>query len=329
MQKVLVTGATGFTGYFLAQRLSQSGFHVVAPLRENSDVSNLKKLSNIEIVTGDITNRQFIEQIVNKDIYAIFHLAAAFRKANVPKKIYWDVNYNSTKYLLEEAASKKIKKFIHCSTGGVLGHIKNPPATETAPYAPGDIYQKSKCEGEKLVISYFQHNKIQGSIIRPTAIYGPGDLRLLKFFKLIKNKKFIMLGQGTVFYHMVYISDLVDAFLLCLKKDAANGEIFIIGGEQYVSLNQLVQLIAKSVQAPSPKIKLPFWPVWALSALIELFCAPFKITPPIYRRRIDLFRKSRAFDISKAKKILGFQPKVNLETGISLTAKWYKQNNLI
>jgi nucleoside-diphosphate-sugar epimerase len=167
------------------------------------------------------------------------------------------------------------------------------------------------------------------TVVRPAGIYGPGDLRFLKLFKAIHNRRFWMIGNGKVFYHFTYIDDLVDGIWLCGNRKEALGKVYIIAGNEYVTLNTLVSLISEALSINRPKRHIPFWPVYTLGFACELFCKPFGFNPPLYRRRVDFFRKHRAFDISKASKELGFEPKTDLKTGISLTAEWYRQQGLL
>ena len=138
-----------------------------------------------------------------------------------------------------------------------------------------------------------------------------------------------MLGSGEVNYHLTYIDDLVDGIVRCGTQDKAIGKIYILGGERYVTLNHLVAMIADELKVSRPKAHIPLWPVYAAGYVCEKLCKPFRIEPPLYRRRIDFFRKNRAFDISKAKTELGFQPKVDLSEGIHRTARWYFENGYL
>ena len=128
---------------------------------------------------------------------------------------------------------------------------------------------------------------------------------------------------------MVYVDDLANSFILASEKEEAIGEVFIIGGERYVTLNELTMLIAKEFDVPTPKIHLPYKPVEILSSVVEYIYKPLKKEPPLYRRRVAFFKKNRAFDISKAKKILGYEPEFSLQKGIYTTAKWYINNGYI
>jgi len=326
-KKVLVTGATGFTGGYLTEELVNRGYEVRALSLAHQNVDKLRQLG-VEVVYGDLTRKETLVPAV-EDIEIVFHIAAIFREQNVPKQYFFDVNVGGTKNLLEASLEANVRRFVHCSTVGVQGEIKHPPAKETDPYNPGDIYQRSKVEGEKLALKFFKENAIEGVVFRPVGIYGPGDLRFLKIFKWVNSGKFKMIGQGDVFYHLTFVKDLVNGIILCGEKDEAIGEIFTLGGNEYLKLNEFVKLLASILGVPEPTTRVPVWPVWFGGLLCEIVCYPFRINPPIYRRRVDFFIKDRAFDISKAKRLLGYNPKVDLVTGLKMTADWYRQENLL
>ena len=160
------------------------------------------------------------------EVDLVFHIAAAYRVENVPRKYFWDVNVEGTRKLLEEAKKAKVKRFVHSSTVGVQGEIKNPPAKEEDPYGPGDYYQESKVEGEKLALDFFRKENLPGTVVRPVGIYGPGDMRFLKLFKFINSGKFRMIGNGKVLYHLTFVEDLVEGIALSRRKRRSFGRSF-------------------------------------------------------------------------------------------------------
>jgi nucleoside-diphosphate-sugar epimerase len=133
-----------------------------------------------------------------------------------------------------------------------------------------------------------------------------------------------MLGDGEVYFHLVHVDDLVRGLRRLASHPDAVGEVFIIGGEEYWTLNEVVGLIAREVGVPVPRRHLPARPFQLLGSLFERLCIPLGISPPIYRRRVDFFTKSRAFSIRKAKEMLGFTPEIDLQTGIRETIAWYR-----
>lgn len=325
--KVLVTGGTGFTGYNLVKRLCKLGIEVRVLIRDTKK----RKIFNgvdVEIIEGNITEPGIVDRAV-EGIEKVFHIAAVFRTAGISEKEYWDVHVKGTENLLNSSIRHNIKRFIHCSTGGVHGHIEEPPANESYRLKPGDIYQITKLEGELTAVKFGIEKGLHVTVIRPSPIYGPGDMRLLKLFKMASRKYVFILGAGNVFYHMVYIDDLIDAFLLASESEKAIGETFLIAGGERLSLNEIIDLIAEERGLKPTKIHIPVKPFQLLGDVCERICIPLKIEPPIYRRRVDFFTKSRSFDISKANKMLEYEPKVNIREGVARTISWYKEQNLL
>lgn len=321
--QVLVTGATGFTGGRLAVRLAEQGQRVRAMVRKGSDTSYLQG-RGIEFFEGDITDADAVERAV-QGCEKVYHIAACFRTAGHPDSYYRDVNYRGALYVLDAAKKHGCERVAHCSTIGVHGSVKKIPSDENAPYSPGDIYQNTKLEGEKLA----KERQKQGqpvSIFRPAGIYGPGDMRLLKLFKTIHTGKFRMIGPGKVNFHMVYIDDLVDGILLCGEKQEALGETFILCGPDYVPLSKLVKLVADAVGVKPPRGHIPLAPVYAAATLCEAICIQLRIEPPLHRRRVAFFTKNRSFTYAKAGKALGYQPRIDSAEGIKRTAEWYFAN---
>ena len=329
--KVLVTGATGFTGGHLAQHLIGRGDDVRALVRPRSrerfDRSPLPA-RGVTPVEGDLTDAASLRRAV-EGIEVVYHIAATYREAGQPDAAYRAINVEGTRHLLEAAKAGGVRRVVHCSTGGVHGDIANPPATEDAPFNPGDIYQETKLEAERLAQEFGDAHGLDVVVARPIGIYGPGDRRFLTMFRGLARGRFPMLGRGRPFYHLTFIDDLVEGFRLCGTVPAARGRTYILAGPRYTTLEQLVQMVAKELKVAPPRIHLPVWPFWTAGLLCELVCVPLRIEPPIYRRRVDFYTKSRAFDTTRARTELGFAPKVDLEEGIKRTADWYRREGLL
>lgn len=327
-QTVLVTGGTGFTGSHLVKRLLSRGCEVrVVDNQKGLFHDELEELG-AQITIGSITERELMSQLVD-GCNVVHHLAAAFREIDDPKDVYWNVNVEGTRYLLEAAMEHKVDKFVYCSTQGVHGNVSNPPGNEGSPIAPADYYQLTKYEGE-VVAQEFMEKGLNVTILRPTAIYGPGDPgRWYILFKYSSSGRFFMFGNGKVTYHPVYIDNLVDAFELAVEREEAAGETYIIGDREYYTLDEIVAMVGEAQGKDVSIIHLPFWPLWALALLCEGVCSLLRITPPLFRRRVDWFRQVRAFDVSKAMRELGYDSKVDLPTGLARTGEWYKANGYL
>jgi nucleoside-diphosphate-sugar epimerase len=327
-QRVLVTGGTGFTGSHLAKRLLARGHDVVVVDNQKGFFHDELERLGARVVLGSVTDERLMDE-VTRERDVVHHIAAAFRKINEPKSVYWDVNVNGTRCLLEAAVRNGVEKFVHCSTCGVHGNVATLPAGEDAPIAPADYYQYTKYEGERVVQEFAQRG-LNTTILRPAAIYGPGDPgRWLMLFKQVAPGRFMMFGNGRVVYHPLYIDNLIDAFELAVEKEAAAGQAYLIADERYYTLNELVFTIGGVLGKKVSIIYLPFAPLWLAALACEGVCAPLKLAPPLFRRRVDWFRQNRAFDISKAKRELGYDPRVDLYTGLVTTARWYKEHGYL
>jgi nucleoside-diphosphate-sugar epimerase len=329
--KVLVTGVTGFTGGHLARTLAERGHQVKALVRPRSLErfrTSAAAAAGVEPVSGDLADPASVAR-ASEGVSVVYHIAATYREAGQPDSAYRAVNVDGTRHVLEAAVAANAARVVHCSTGGVHGHIAHPPANEDAPFNPGDVYQATKLEAEQLAREFGRTRGLDVVIARPIGIHGPGDLRFLRLFRGLNRGRFPVLGSGNVFYHLTYIDDLVEGFRLCGEVPAAAGRTYLLAGARYTTLNELIRLIAAELNVRPPRLHLPVWPVWTAGLLCEMICVPLRIEPPIYRRRVDFFTKSRAFDTTRARTELGFIPNVDLEEGIKRTAAWYRAEGLL
>ena len=320
--RVLVTGAAGFTGGHLARALHARGYDVRALVRRADQARELAR-AGIAGVAGDLTDAASLDDAV-AGVEIVYNIAALYRQAGLPEETYRRVNATAVGDLIVAARRAGVRRLVHCSTVGVHGDVERPPAGEDAPFRPGDVYQRTKLEGERLAAETAAREGLELTIARPSGIYGPGDRRLLKLFRGVARRRFRILGDGRIFYHLTYVDDVVEGLRLCGEVPAAAGRAYILAGAEVTTLNELVGRIAAAAGVAPPRLHLPVWPVWLLGAACEIACAPLGIEPPLYRRRVDFFTKSRAFRIDRARAELGFAPAVGLDEGIGRTLAWYR-----
>jgi nucleoside-diphosphate-sugar epimerase len=320
---VALSGASGYTGGRLLRALRARGDGVAALVRPASLTEELRA-SGARLVEGDLRDAESARRLV-EGASAVLHVAAVYRTAGHPDAYYREVNVAGTERLLEAASRAGVSRFVHTSTAGVHGHVENPPADESAPLAPGDIYQATKAEAEALAFRFHRERGLPVAVVRPGAIYGPGETRLLKLFRAIARGRYAVVGSGRTFYHPVYIDDLVEGFLLALDRREAVGEAFLICGPRYVSQDDLAALIARHTGGRVLPFHVPAAPLQWAGDLVEAICVPLGLEPPLHRRRVDFWTKSRAFTIDKARRLLGYAPKVDLEEGVARTAAAYRE----
>ena len=326
--RVLVTGGTGFTGKALVRRLLDDGHQVIAlDYKEGLKTAELRQWG-AEVVIGSVTDRGVLERLM-PGVDVVHHVAAAFRELNVDDAYYRKVNVDGTRNVLDVALANGVKKVVHFSTCGVHGNVDHPPAAEDAPIQPADYYQQTKYEAEPVVLEYARKG-LKCVILRPAAIYGPGDPeRFFMIFKRVSKGFFPMFGSGKTFYHPLYIDNLIDASVLAMQSKRGDGETYLIADKEYVEIEKLVRGVAAALEVDLKMPHLPVWPVVAIGHIVEKACKPFGIAPPIFPRRVDWYRQNRAFDISRAKRELGYEPRIGLQEGLRRTAVWYRENGFL
>lgn len=318
----VVTGAAGFTGGHLLNHLHDLGVSVRAVVHRESSAHALRSLG-YEVVVADLRDAHAMRRAVN-GARGVFHVAALFRQAGLPESEFHAVNATATRTLLDACIDAKVERVIHCSTVGVLGDIAHPPGNEDTPYSPGDMYQRSKMEGELIALDYFGSGKIPGVVIRPAMIFGPGDTRTLKMFRMIERRTFFYVGSGETSVHFIDVRDLARAFSAAMARDSLTGKTYIIAGERHLPLREVAGIIAEELGVPAPWIHLPVRPMQLLGTVCETICTPFRINPPIFRRRVDFFTKNRHFDSSRAARDLEFKPSQTVREEIRDIIKWYR-----
>jgi len=318
-----VTGATGFLGTTLCRKLLEDGRRVRAIYRNPQKLDALDGL-DVEPVQADVTDEAALRAAF-EGVDIVYHVAALFREQGIADTAFWNTNVEGTRNVLTAAKHEGVRRIVHCSTVGVHSDIPSPPADESEPYRPGDIYQETKCEGEKLALQWFREGKIDGCVVRPAMIWGPGDKRTLKLYRGIAKRRLPIIGTGKILLHWVLVDDVARGLILAGDAEQSTGQIYIIAGEKTVSIADLYAIIADQLSVKPIGIRVPALPVQMVGEIVERICRPLGIEPPIYRRRVDFFTKTRAFDWSKAKKELGYHPGQSLGEEVRLIIDSYRR----
>ncbi|MCR4336106.1 MAG: GDP-mannose 4,6-dehydratase [archaeon] len=308
--KILITGIAGFLGsnlarYFISKNIPVVGidnFDVSYPIKMKKwNIAELKKSELVEFIEGDINDKKFLASLETKGITHICHMAA---KANVRESTlipqeYLETNILGTLNILQFALKINAKKTILASTSSIYGANKPPYSENQTVSTPLSIYAASKLGMENLAYTFHSVYGLPIISIRFFTAYGPGgrpDMAVYKFTDLILNNKEIELwGNGSEKRDYTFVSDIAEGVYLALNSKE-NYAVFNLGSSQARSLNELISLIEKST---GEKAKI-------------IYVKKNKEDPDI-----------TLADISKAKKVLGYNPKISLDEGISLFVKWF------
>lgn len=329
---ILVTGATGFLGAALTRELLKQGQTVRILARDEKKAREQfgEQVENLTVIRGEITDVEVVRQAVD-GATVIYHLVGRLYHPSVPTELYRQTHVEGTRILLEACQGQsQLRSLVHCSTTGVLGVTGNAPASEDTPFGPTNPYEATKLEGELLALKAQKEQGLPVSVIRPGLVYGPGDLHLLSFFSTIKSGPFPpIIAGGKALIHPVYIDDMTDAFILAAEKPEAIGHSYNIAGDRPVSFYELSTAIAHSLGKELPPGSIPLWLANLASDIFALIPGFQGERAPLTRSRVKFLTNSRVYNIERARKDLGYQPKVGLEEGMKATAAWYQKYNYL
>jgi nucleoside-diphosphate-sugar epimerase len=323
--RVIITGAGGFIGTHLVTDQLNKGNYVTALDINTDSLLGMSSNKNLRIVKGSILSEDLLDPFVKyNDI--CFHLASAHLEKNMSADYFWKTNVYGTELLISKCMKYDVKRFIHCSSVGVYGKLKTLPANEETPCNPNIAYESTKLEGEKKVLDFVDKYGFDATVLRPAWVYGPGCRRTFNLISTIAKNKFFYVGSGNNFRHPIYIKDMIDAFNICSAHSKVLGEIFIIAGQSPVKIVDLVNTIANIQNTKRPWIKVPFIFARTCISLLEIISKIQNKEPKFSKRSLKFFSESASFDISKAQRLLGFEPKFSLREGLFETINSYQSS---
>jgi nucleoside-diphosphate-sugar epimerase len=320
--RIFVTGALGFIGAHFVERALAAGHAVVGLYRgaegEKAELLRRFTAQGARLLQGDVLEPDTYTELL-RDVDCICHFAAAFKGSGHTAEDFTRINVVGTEYVLNAGAKAGVKRYVLCSTAGIYGQRLTGLTDEAAAPQPWNAYERSKHAAEERLRERAAQLGIEYVILRPAVVYGPRDDRLLKLFRAAAKGRFPLFGAGNGRRHMVYVTDVADAFVLaCTVPEAANQEM-IIAGPEAVPLRVMLEVLAGVVQRKSCGPRLPLTPMLILAAIVEDGCKLIGVSPPLYRRRMDFYRSDAAFDCARAQRLMGWSPQVNLREGLRQT----------
>lgn len=324
LKRILITGAGGFIGYNLANELARSGFEVKGLDLHFPEDGRQNREAYFERIVGDFRDSRSLGQAI-QGADAIIHLASAHLDVSLPKREYWDINVRSIPALLDRARVGGVQRFVHISSVGVYGGLAQCPAGEETPCRPQSLYGRTKLEGERKALEFHRRTGFPVVVLRPAWVYGPGCPRTMKLFQALKNRRFVMIGNGRNLRHPVFVGDFIAACTRALSSHDAVGEIIIIAGPDVLTTGELVDGFCSALNLPRPRARIPYAIARCLAVGAEASFGLAGKAPPISRRSLEFFDTDNAFDTRKALRILGFKPVHDLQQGLALTRNWLEQ----
>lgn len=318
-QRVLVTGAAGFIGGHLTRALVRRGMPLRALDLHLDPIREFASAPNVELMEGDVADPEVQRRAV-RGVGVVQHLAATHLGVAHSNEEFRRVNVDGARGLAEAAATAGVHRFIHCSTVGVYGQVRRPPANEESAPAPDFPYERTKLLGEAAVRDVAERTGLELVILRPVWIYGPGCQRTEKLVRAIRRGRFVVAGSGRAWRHSLFIDDMVEALRLAAEAAGAAGETLIVGDRQAVQVRFLIDQIARLTGSKRPP-RVPLALMWMAATAAELACAGFRREPPISRRTLRFFTGNTAFDTAKARRCLDFEPHYDVRTGLAETLR--------
>jgi nucleoside-diphosphate-sugar epimerase len=315
-ERALVTGAGGFLGSHLALALAANGYRVTALDIQLGRWRQVPTPDTVELVEGDVTDPQVQRRAV-EGVNTVFHLAAAHLGVSQSEAAFRRINVGAVEGLVACSQEAGVRRFVHCSSIGVYGRLRNPPADEETPCHPELVYERTKLEGESVVLDAIRDG-LPAVILRPVWVYGPGCPRTEKLFRALRKGRFVVAGDGRSYRHTIYVRDMVEAFRLAAEADSALGQIIVVGDATVVTVRQLVDEMAHLAGVNRPR-SVPLGLLWTATLAAEWGSRLLGREPPISRRTLRFFTGNTAFDTGRARTLLGFEPSYDLAAGLAET----------
>jgi len=326
--KVLITGATGLLGGHLIKELQQRGEEIRALVLPVENADHLRT-QGVEVVRGDITDAGTLGDAV-RNVDLVFHLAGMMGVWR-PLADYRLVNVTGSENLYKAAQEAGVRRYVHTSSHTVYGLGYGRFLNENDPLRPDpDPYSITKAEGDRLMRRMMLTSKVETVILRPGTFFGPGDrLHFGRMAQKMKDGKGVIIGRGDNALPFCYVTDVVQGFLLAAYHEKAPGNVYNISNDRPLTQLEMFNAIADAVSGVRPKRHLPYLPIYYGAIVAEKVVARVTRTKPIVTQLgAMMFGSDNRHSIEKARRELGFEPKVELREGILLAAAWFNAGGI-
>jgi nucleoside-diphosphate-sugar epimerase len=319
---VLVTGATGFIGHHLVERLLEAGCRVKALVRGDSKNSSALD-ARIDLTHGDVRTADAVQRAA-EGCAVIYHLAAKTSHGGASPEETYSTNVEGTKIVAEAALRAGVKRLVLASTTGVYGPVSNRSIDARTPVKPYSPYTRSKVEAEKLLLSRHSSQGLGVVVARITSVFGRGHRGWLGLFRAIRAGEFRFIGSGENYRHPGDIADIVEGLVLCGTAANVEGRTYNLAGNEPLPLRTMIALICEELQAPALRSPWPELPLHAYRLLNSVFRACGGEQLPRFDR-VRFFLTDETFDQSRERSELGHRPCVTMREAVHRQAQWYRE----
>jgi nucleoside-diphosphate-sugar epimerase len=328
MEKALVTGGTGLLGGHLVEQMVKRGYKVRVLARRTSDIKHLET-TGAEIVYGDIEDYDSLSAAA-RGMDFVFHAAARVSPGWGSWTDFENNIVKGTVNMLNASVECGVKRFIYISSATVVGKAatRDKAADENAPCEVelhrDSYYDYAKSLAEQQVLEYYKQGKIWVTVARLAPLYGP-RCRLLtdRIYRYVKLFP-VLPGKGDSKLSLIYITDVVDCVLLAANNEKAGGQIYNIAPIEAVTFRCLINSMACAMGKSEVRLRVPLSVVYVSAAVIEGWGRLIRSekAPFLTRSDIKFIRGGVHIDGSKARKELGWQPKISIEEGCRQYVEW-------
>ena len=320
--KILITGATGLLGGYLLAALQQRDEQIRALVLPAENAEKLLA-QGVEVVRGDVTDASTLAPAV-KNRELIIHLAGMMG-VDRPLADYRLVNVSGSENLYRAAQAAGVRRFVQTSSHTVYGLGYGRFLTEKDALRPDpDPYSLTKAEGDRLIRRLMLTSSMETVILRPGTFFGPGDrLHFGRIAQRIKNGKGVIIGQGDNALPFCYVTDVVQGFLLAAYHEKAPGNVYNISNDRPLTQHELFNAVADDISGERPGRHLPYLPMYYGSIVAERIAHITHTRPIVTRLGVMMFGSDNRHSVEKARRELGYEPKVEIRDGIKLAAAWF------